>query len=616
MVAKFVNTTTDSKISNQQSTVAKNTPEAGEAFKLAGKPIPSQKTRPAGIVIYEVKGDMPVKVIETMPAESKAKGMKIWTITKRTSVKTETYSIEVSQRLQYLPNKPIYIYKSSVKTVPNEKRTLEQIGDSVAHMRNDIGALFGGDIAKAFNADTAARKKNGYNPDGTAAQLTGGGINAGLTASGGWIAGGVMKVVTVLPKVAGAIEVAGQVASKLPFASKAVEVVTHPIFHKGVIIAGAAADTGFTYHAASTGDFKTATSGLILGGAGVVVAGKLVNRGQVNAPKMNAPEKTVVNSPNQQQVTAELTRRRLAKLHGGADISVPNTRRGQQVYAQPTPAGEYGDVAVKNYPSLNKGNLGRDAPDIRNVTVVKYPAAVNGLLEHGPTFPLNRIGKFRGAGHNKKVSVLKGTQSHPHVVATDKKGLKNFEADMSSEVRDLREIKNMGIPTVRGSSTMMLEKGKGIRFSVKAFFDPSLRSERVMIMEAFPVGSKNSKHWHKMSQADWDSRINNKTLDNLILTRKELLANKKSIKDAQYMLFPNGEVILIDPLYIYDGINYGNIKYLDDAIRQVKKDIQRIEKNGKSLSIRRVNLPTELNHFHRQLNKRILIPIKNKMGIK
>jgi hypothetical protein len=616
MVTRLASTIIDTKSSNKHSEVAQNTPEAGVAFKLADKPISSTKTKPAGIVIYEIKGDMPVKVVETMPDESKAKGMKVWTITKKTSVKTETYSIEVSQRQQYLPNKPIYIYKSSVKTVPNEKGTLEQIGDSVAHMRNDIGALFGGDIAKAFNADTAARKKKGYNPDGTAAQLTGGGINAALIWGGGWVAGGVMKAVAVMPKVAGAIEVAGQVAARqvaarLPHVAKVVQVVTHPTFHKGAIIAGAAADTGFTYHAASTGDFKSATSGLILGGAGVVVARKVVNRGQVNAPN-----KMVVNSPNQQQVATEITRRRLAEQHGGTDISVPNTSGRGQIYAQATPAGEFGDVSVKNYPLLNKSKTRRDVLDIRNVKVVKYPAAVNGLLEHGPTFPLNRIGKFRGAGHNKKVSVLKGTQSHPLVVATDKKGLKNYEADMNSEVRDLREINNMGIPTVSNPSTMMLEKGKGIRFSVKSFFDPSLRSERVMIMDAFPVGSKNSKHWHKMSQADWDSRINTKTLDSLALTRKKLLENKKSIIDAQYMLFPNGEVILIDPLYIHDGINIGNIKYLDDAIRQVKKDIQRIKKSGKSSSNRRVNLPTELNHFHRQLNNRIFIPIKNKMGIK
>ena len=76
------------------------------------------------------------------------------------------------------------------------------------------------------------------------------------------------------------------------------------------------------------------------------------------------------------------------------------------------------------------------------------------------------------------------------------------------------------------------------------------------------------------------------------------------------MLFPNGEVILIDPLYIYDGINYRNIDYLTNAIRQVEKDLLRISRNGKNTSNIRVNLPKELNHFRRQLDKIISEKLK------
>ncbi len=268
---------------------------------------------------------------------------------------------------------------------------------------------------------------------------------------------------------------------------------------------------------------------------------------------------------------------------------------------------------LKKSDQLRKANT---VSNIKNHHLIKHPAPIAGLLEHGPTFPLNRIGTFIGAGYNKKVSELINTFETPLVVAADKKGLKNLEADINSEVKDLGIIKNMGIPTISHPNTMMLEKGTGIKFAIRAYFNPSLRSERVMIMEAFPTGSKNSKHWHKMSQAEWDSKISTRTLEDLILIRQKILKSNKSIRDTQYMLFPDGKIILFDPLYIKDGINYADIKYLDAAILQVKKDMERIKTNGKSRSTLPVNLSKELNHFDRQLNKKIINPLKNRLGIR
>jgi hypothetical protein len=73
MVIKFANTIIDVKINNQQSDIAQNTPEAGEAFKLAGKlktiavakkPAKIAQGKPA--IVKLKKGDIdPSKVIVT-----------------------------------------------------------------------------------------------------------------------------------------------------------------------------------------------------------------------------------------------------------------------------------------------------------------------------------------------------------------------------------------------------------------------------------------------------------------------------------------------------------------------------------------------------------------------
>ncbi len=48
------------------------------------------------------------------------------------------------------------------------------------------------------------------------------------------------------------------------------------------------------------------------------------------------------------QVAAEMQRRKLAKQNGGTDISAHNKHGGGQVYAQPTPANEFGDMGGGN----------------------------------------------------------------------------------------------------------------------------------------------------------------------------------------------------------------------------------------------------------------------------
>jgi hypothetical protein len=257
------------------------------------KPVSTSVAKLAGKVIYDVdNGVFKAKVVETVTAQSKAKGTKIWTITKTIHGKVETYSVEVSQRQQYNPNKPIYVYKSSVKTIEGENQNpfnqggmliadglsgvVDFIGQGLNYINFGNVRNLGQGLINTSKKVRKAAKDDGYNPDGIAAQITGGSINAASILGGGWVASGIVKGVAVLPKVAGAIGVVGQVASKLPFAGKAVQVATHPTFHKGVVVVGAAANVGFTYHAASTGDFKTATTGVLLGGAGVAVAGKVL----------------------------------------------------------------------------------------------------------------------------------------------------------------------------------------------------------------------------------------------------------------------------------------------------------------------------------------------------
>jgi hypothetical protein len=314
---KIDNTLSDPNAFERNSIIGQ--PQSSSAQSLPDKTLiafspslksPPKSVAPKPIILHthtsaEKNGDR----FTYVPGKPNAKGMVIWTRTIVTkSGKKTTSQFEAPKNWQAGSGKTLYIYKSSVKTVPNEKPTLWQMGAAVAEMRNNVGGLF----SPIYTNDTNRLKREGYNPNGTAAQLTGGGINAALIWGGGWVAGGVMKGIAVLPKVAGAIETAGQFASKLPHAAKVVSVATHPVTHKTFIVGGAAADAGFTYHAASTGDFKSATTSLILGGAGSVLAGRMMNtprnldRGRVIptgglklADVLKAPQKLPIPWPNE-----------------------------------------------------------------------------------------------------------------------------------------------------------------------------------------------------------------------------------------------------------------------------------------------------------------------------
>ncbi len=212
------------------------------------------------------------------------------------------------------------------------------------------------------------------------------------------------------------------------------------------------------------------------------------------------------------------------------------------------------------------------------------------LYEQGPTFPLSKIGKFRGQGLNKKVYEVKGTKGDPYVIAFDRKII-DFPTDIHDEVQALNKVKQQGFPTIDHSSTIMLEAGKGFIFNVKAFFNPVLRSKRGMLMQALPKGTVNSNHWKNMSQAQWEKTVNQNTLDSLKLVRDSYIKNNSRIVDAQYELLPSGHVVVSDPVFVGKPVNWKEIRFLNIHINQIKRDLVRINQHGRSQSLKRVSLP-------------------------
>jgi hypothetical protein len=258
----------------------------------------------------------------------------------------------------------------------------------------------------------------------------------------------------------------------------------------------------------------------------------------------------VRNLPNMVKATGKLIKKakigamRLPKGIGkdGGRLPKANAPIVEQVITQVNTA----RTKVKNLPFLQK------------IKSRKKPAPKIGLLEHGPTFPVDRIGDGRGQGSLKKVYEITNTSENPQVVGIRYSGFKAI-GNIEEEVAILRHLKKLGFPTINNPSTMMLQKNGVLKSNFNA--------ERVMIMDAYPKGSKNLRAETYFSQSDWNNIANKNTLDSFKLIRKKFIENNIHVGDCQYEILPNGNVILTDPMGIGVGFFPSDIKLIDKYIK-------------------------------------------------
>jgi hypothetical protein len=340
MVTKFANTIIDVKINNQQSAIAQNTPEAGEAFKLAGKlktiavakkPAKIAQGKPA--IVKLKKGDIdPSKVI--VKGSVSSSGFMVMTYSPRDPKNPEHRKAAEAAQKHSLDIQFAFWTGAAEKVSGWVKPVLDNsVGfalDALSQNHIEASKKAQGWIGLGKATIALAQKANADKPKAVVklAELVVvkpfmavyDGINASVAKSAAGDDIGAAKALGGAVAMVSAIAQAGIHAPKIVKGS--------------VKIAGGLAKN--TSKAAVKGARQLPKG---IGGVG----GKLPAGSEPIIGKLVKAVGETKNGITSQQVAAEIKLRELAVQNGGTDISRANKHGGGQVYAQTTPAGEFGD---------------------------------------------------------------------------------------------------------------------------------------------------------------------------------------------------------------------------------------------------------------------------------
>jgi hypothetical protein len=161
------------------------------------------------------------------------------------------------------------------------------------------------------------------------------------------------------------------------------------------------------------------------------------------------------------------------------------------------------------------------------------------------------LGKLIDHGGNKDVYALGEKQ----VVAILQKG-KNSEL-ITRELDMLNELKDLGIPTVDAGPV-------------------KVNGQPAMLMDRFAQGSKSvvALKDGKVRIVGESSYLNSQSVADLEKIRQTMIDKNIKIDDLQFLIGKNGEIVVADPLKIYQGAapSKNNLRMIQLLIEQARKN--------------------------------------------